>query len=284
MNQRKRFGQILLEAGVLNEATLQQALERQRGSGKRLGEILEEMGVVSEKDIATALARQFGFKTVTGFAKFSFPEAVLNLVEAEKALKVMIFPLKVEERLLYLAMSNPLDMETIDSLSFRTGLRIIPCISTAREIREAINKHYLKETPADEMKKAEWWSLLVVDDQDMVRAAIAATLKRAGYQIVEATNGAEGLKAALQSPPHLIVTDTVMPRMDGYEMFRALQSNSSTRKIPVIALSSKSSPEEEARLLDMGYFDFIPKPINPIRLTARVKRALRIVYGERPPG
>jgi DNA-binding response OmpR family regulator len=71
--------------------------------------------------------------------------------------------------------------------------------------------------------------------------------------------------------------------MDGYAMFRALQANNSTRKIPVIALSSRSTAEEEAKLLDMGYFDFVPKPINPVRLVARVKRSLKMVYGETPP-
>lgn len=283
MAKRKRFGEILIEAGILNEATLQKALDRQQGSGKRLGEVLEEMGIVAEKDIAAALARQFGFKTVAGIAKFTFPEAVLKLVESENALKGLVFPLKVEDRILYLAMVNPLDMETIDNISFRTGLRIVPCVTTAKEIQEGVSKHYMKEVPAAEVKKTEWWTVLVVDDQDLVRSAIMAALKRSGYDILEATNGAEGLKVALQTPPHLIVADTVMPRMDGYEMFRALQSNPNTRAIPVIALSSKSAPEEEAKLLDMGYFDFIPKPINPVRLTARVKRALRVVYGEEPP-
>jgi DNA-binding response OmpR family regulator len=71
--------------------------------------------------------------------------------------------------------------------------------------------------------------------------------------------------------------------MDGLEMFRALQNNVVTRDIPVIALSSKAAAEEEARLLDLGYFDFIAKPINQVRLAARVKRALRSVYGQPAP-
>jgi DNA-binding response OmpR family regulator len=126
-------------------------------------------------------------------------------------------------------------------------------------------------------------TVLVVDDQEMVRLAIVAALRKEGYSMQQADNGAKGLKIALQQKPHLIITDTVMPRMDGYEMFRALQANPDTRNIPVIALSSKAAPEEEAKLLDMGYFDFVAKPINPVRLTARVKRVLRIVYGEDGP-
>lgn len=128
-----------------------------------------------------------------------------------------------------------------------------------------------------------WWTILVVDDQEMVRAAIRAALEREGYQVLEASNGAEGLKEALNQLPHLVLTDTIMPRLTGDEMFRNLQANARSRKIPVIGLSSKSAPEEEARVLNLGYFDFIAKPINAVRLKARVRRALRLVYGDTPP-
>lgn len=285
MSKRKRFGEILVEAGVISETQLNLALDKQRGSGQRLGQVLEEMGIVSEKDVAVVLARQFGFKTVQNLAKYSFGDDLLSLVDSDSALKRSIFPLKLEGKSLYLAMVNPLDMETIDNLTFRTGLRILPCVTTPGEIQAAVNKHYLGggETVAPKSEAPDWWNILVVDDQELVRAAIAAALKREGYLVSEAINGAEGLKAACQQLPHLIITDTVMPRMDGFEMFRALQSQAATRAVPVIALSSRSTPEEEAKLLDAGYFDFIAKPINPIRLTSRVRRALRISYGEKPP-
>lgn len=283
MNKRKRFGEILMEAGILTEEVLGRALTAQRGAGKRLGQVLEEMGIVSEKDIAAVLARQFGYKTVSGLARHSFPEAVLKLIEAETALKKLIFPLKLEDKVLYLAMVNPLDMETVDNLAFRNRLRIVPCVTTPTEIQEAVSRHYLTEPEGKKEEKPDGWTILVVDDQDLVRGAVVAALKRGGFHLLEASNGAEGVKAAFQKAPHLIFTDTLMPRMDGNEMFRTLQSNPATRTIPVIALSSKSAPEEEAKLLDMGYFDFIPKPINPVRLAARAKRALKFVYGDTPP-
>lgn len=285
MSKRKRFGEILVEAGVISETQLNLALDKQRAGGQRLGQVLEEMGIVSEKDTAVVLARQFGLKTVQNLAKYTFPADLLALVDSDTAIKRNIFPLKLEGKQLYLAMVNPLDMETIDNLTFRIGLRILPCVTTAGEIQAAVQKHYLGgvvETKA-RPEKDNWWSILVVDDQELVRAAISAALRREGYQVSEADNGAEGLKAACRQLPHLIIADTVMPRMDGYEMFRALQSQAATRAVPVIALSSRSTPEEEAKLLDAGYLDFIAKPINPVRLTSRVRRALRLIYGERPP-
>ncbi len=284
MSKRKRFGEILIEAKVVTEPVLQLALEKQKGSGKRLGQVLEEMGVVTEKDTAVALARQFGFRTVQNLASYSFPGEVLALFTSETALKKNLFPLKVDQKTLYLAMVNPLDMDTIDDIAFRTGLRVVPCVTTPGEIQSAVHQHYLGGRPEQpEEDSSDWWTVLVVDDQELVRSAVIAALKKEGYQTLEATNGADGLKAACHHHPHLIITDTIMPRMDGFEMFRALQATPNANKIPVIALSSKSAAEEEARLLDAGYFDFVPKPINPVRLLARVRRALKVAYGSNGP-
>jgi CheY-like chemotaxis protein len=282
MAKHMRFGEILVETKVLTESQLERALEKQKGTGRRLGQILEEMGVVTERDIATALARQFGFKTVSNIALASFSKELLDLFDGETAMNKMLFPLKLEGTSLFLAMVNPLDIETIENISFKTGLRIVPCITTPTEIRSAVNCHYFKIVE-QKLDPDSWWTVLVVDDQDLVRGAAVAALKREGYNLLEASNGADGLKIALQEKPHLIIADTIMPRMDGYEMFRAIQGNLSIKHIPVIALSSKSTAEEEAKLLEMGYFDFIAKPINPVRLVARSRHALRIIYGTSPP-
>ncbi len=282
MAKRKRFGEILVEARVVDNHQLERALEKQKGTGRRLGQVLEQMGVVTERDIAAALARQFGFKTVSNIAKASFSEELLSLFDSDMTSNRMLFPLKKEGTTLFLAMVNPLDIETIDNLSFKTGLRIVPCVTTPTEIQSAVNRHYLKIVEQTHEPDA-WWTVLVVDDQDLVRSAAVAALKREGYNLLEAANGADGLLVTLQEKPHLIIADTVMPRMDGYEMFRAIQANLDIKHIPVIALSSKSSAEEEAKLLEMGYLDFIAKPINPVRLVARTKHALRIIYGNSPP-
>lgn len=282
MQKRKRFGEILVEAKVVDEQQLARALEKQRGTGRRLGQVLEEMGVVTERDIAAAVARQFGFKTVANIARASFSAELLAMADGDTAMNKLMFPLKKEGSTLFLAMVNPLDIETIDNLSFKSGLRVIPCVTTPSEIQSAVNRHYFKIVEQTSEPDA-WWTVLIVDDQDLVRSAAVAALKRQGFNLLEASNGADGLKVALQNKPHLIIADTVMPRMDGYEMFRAIQGSPGIKNIPVIALSSKSTAEEEAKILEMGYFDFIAKPINPVRLVARVKHALRIVHGNTPP-
>jgi CheY-like chemotaxis protein len=282
MTRRKKFGEILVEAGVVDDIQLRQALARQRGTAKRLGEVLEELGVVKEKDIAVAVAHQFGFKVVKQLARFNYPSDVLAMVRSEEALQLLIFPLKFDESgALLLAMVNPLDLDTINNLTFRIGKRIVPCVTTPSEIQEAVARHYLERGAAK--GGADWWTILVVDDQDMMRNAILAALRPQGYTLYEARNGAEALKLASTHPPHLVITEIIMPRMNGTELIDALRRNPVTRSVPVMTLTSRASAEEEARLLDYGFFDFVAKPVNPVRLLARVKRALHLAYGSNPP-
>lgn len=280
MNSHKRLGEIVIEAGVITPEVLSSALKIQRTNGKRLGKILEEMGVVSEGDIATALARQFGFKVVEAFAKYRFSDELLRMIPKETAQEKLVFPLKQHEKKLYVAMADPLDKTTQDNLAFLTGLQVIPCVTTTSSVQAAITKHYFG---GQRQAVTRWWKVLVVEDQALPRAAVVAALEKEGFNPLQAANGVEGLQMVHQFKPHLILLDTVMPQMDGYEMFRALQEQESSRNIPVIGLSSRCLPEEEAKVLDLGYIDFIPKPINPIRLVARVRRALRLAYDSDAP-
>jgi PleD family two-component response regulator len=270
---RKKMGEILIEKEIISQKDLELALLRQKENHKPLGKILEDMDVVLEEDIAKALSTQFGFPYVRKFSRYRFPTEVLNIINPETALSHLVFPLKVENKTLYLAMANPLDMALQSDLSFKLAVRVSPCVATPEEIKAAIKKHYL--TDIQEKRETLTANILLVDSQEIVLSAAEAALKKEGYAVFKARNGAEGLKVATQLQPDLIMTDIAMPRMDGIEMFKALQANKDVANVPIIALSAKTSAEDEYRLLEMGFFDFIAKPINPIRILARVRRALK---------
>jgi CheY-like chemotaxis protein len=271
---KKKIGEILIDKKIISQDTLDQALLKQKGTNKPIGQILEEMDVILEEDLAKTLSTQFDFHYVKKFAHFHFSQKVLNKIDAESALAHLIFPLKIEEKTLYLAMANPLDMTLQNDLSFTLAMRILPCVATPDEIKIAIKKHYLTNIQVD--KENRIWDILLVDNQEVILKTTEAALKKGGYSVIyKATNGAEGLKIATQLQPHLIITDVAMPQMDGIEMFKAIHANNEIADIPVIALSSKTSAEEEYELLEMGFFDFIAKPVNPIRLLARVRRTIR---------
>jgi CheY-like chemotaxis protein len=67
-----------------------------------------------------------------------------------------------------------------------------------------------------------------------------------------------------------------MPRMDGFGLLRALKANPMTSEIPVIMLTSKATTEDEQKALEFGFLDFIPKPVQPVRVVSRVKHALEL--------
>lgn len=268
----KHLGDILVEAEIISNKTLEKALIRQKAGKQRLGEVLEEMGVISEDELAEALGAQFNFKTIKNFIDRSFTQELLDLLPSEFAMKKLVFPLKQKDSMLAVAITDPFDMETMEMLSRITGFQIIPVISTRREILDAISKYYLKSTVRPDNRD----TILIVEDSSPIATVIQVALIKEGFSVIIAADGLEGLKQAITERPQLVITDLTMPRMDGFGLLRALKANPMTSAIPVIMLTSKASSEEEQKALEFGFIDFIPKPVQPVRVVARVKRALEL--------
>lgn len=268
--QKKQLGDILVQARLITEKTLERALERQKSEGKRLGEVLEEMGVITEKELVEALGRQFDFKTVHDFSGRSYSPELLNLLPTDFVMKRLVFPLKRKDDMLAVAITDPFDGETSDMIARITGLQVVPVISTRKELLEAIARHYLDAKPSS----ADEIAILVVEDSPAVAAVIESALAKEGYSVLRANDGLEALKITLTHRPRLVITDSVMPRLDGHGLLRAIKANPMTSSIPVIMLTGRASTDEEQKALAAGFFDFIPKPVQPLRVVSRVKRAL----------
>ncbi|RNC69055.1 MAG: response regulator [Desulfuromonadales bacterium] len=273
MIQKKPLGDLLVEAGIITVKTLERALERQRGSGKRLGQILEEMSVITGEELIDALSKQLSYKTVKGFSEYTFPPELLALVPQDMAVQKLVFPLKLKETMLALAINDPFDQETIEFLAKKNRLQVIPILATRQELMIAIEKHYLH----GKMKDMERQKILVVEDTAPVATIIQVALLKEGFDVLVANDGVEGLKQAVAEKPDLIICDAVMPRMDGFGLMRALRANPSTADIPMILLTSKATGEDEQRALEAGFIDFIAKPVQPIRIVTRVKRAFELL-------
>ena len=268
----KHLGDILVEAELISKKTLERALERQKSGKKRLGMVLEEMGVITEEELAEALAKQFNFKTIKNLITHSFAQELLDLLPSDFAMKKLVFPLKQKDNMLAVAITDPFDVETMEMLSRITGFQIIPVITTRKEILDAISKNYLKSDVGSD----ECVSILVVEDSTTVATVIQVALSKEGFNVLVAHDGLEGLKLAVSERPSVIITDSVMPRMDGYGLLRAIKGNPMTSDIPVIMLTSKASSEDEQKALEFGFIDFIPKPVQPLRVVSRVKHVLEL--------
>jgi sigma-B regulation protein RsbU (phosphoserine phosphatase) len=123
--------------------------------------------------------------------------------------------------------------------------------------------------------------VLVVDDSRMQRRILSAMLVRAGYEVVEAASGAEALEIAGRLVPDLILSDWMMPGMDGLAFCRAFRAQMHGRYVYFILLTSKTETNDVAQGLQSGADDFLTKPVNGQELRARIAAGERILRMER---
>lgn len=271
MQEWKNIGQILVEQNILSTTTVERVLAISKQHKKRFGWTLEKLGLVTGDEIATALAQQYKFKKISNLIKYSFSKEVLDLIDCEFAVQNLVFPLKKENGNLLLAVADPTNMKMIENMAANYGLQISVCIASRSDIYEAICKFYLNKS----VGKPDKDTVLVVDDDLITCELVKFNLTNAGYSVVVANNGLEGFNAVISEKPHAIITDKEMPKFDGFSLLKSILKIPEIASIPVILMSDKLTPQQELEIFDIGFFDYISKPINSTSLLSRVKRAFR---------
>ncbi|MBE6007612.1 MAG: response regulator transcription factor [Lachnospiraceae bacterium] len=114
--------------------------------------------------------------------------------------------------------------------------------------------------------------ILVVDDEMNIVNILAFNLKKEGYEVITAFDGAEGIKKAYEQEPDLILLDVMMPIIDGYEACRKIRERFQT---PIIMLTAKAEEVDKVLGLELGADDYVTKPFSVRELMARVKANLR---------
>jgi DNA-binding response OmpR family regulator len=129
--------------------------------------------------------------------------------------------------------------------------------------------------------------ILLVDDEETMRVLLADMLKKEGFEVEEAGDGEEGVRKALATPPDLVVSDIMMPNLDGWGMFQVMRILPSTMTTPFLFLTHIDEASVEVRAKKMGADDYVTKPfrleslIEKIRqLASRVQERDRVVQGE----
>jgi CheY-like chemotaxis protein len=126
--------------------------------------------------------------------------------------------------------------------------------------------------------------ILVVEDMPNILDLLTVTLKFKGYPVVTATNGQEALESIQQERPALIITDILMPKMDGFTLVQTLRTNVKTSQIPIIVLSATYvSPEDKSFALKLGAVRFMEKPIDTGDFLLTVAEVLLMETGTNPP-
>jgi DNA-binding response OmpR family regulator len=120
------------------------------------------------------------------------------------------------------------------------------------------------------------WKILVVDDTEPNLRLLRALLTGAGYEVVTAGGGADGIAAAARENPDLILLDIMMPDITGFEVCQRLRATAETQRTPIVFLTALHEMEDHMRAVDVGGDDVLTKPINKLELLLRVKSLLRI--------
>jgi len=118
-------------------------------------------------------------------------------------------------------------------------------------------------------------TVLIVDDSQTLRQMLSDLLKEQGIQVVEATNGVEAKEKIQANYPDLVITDLIMPQMNGYELCRWIKNEPKAQNIPVLVCTTKSEDFDRYWGMRQGADAYITKPFHPPELLKTVKQLLR---------
>jgi type IV pilus assembly protein PilB len=150
---RRRLGEMLVERGIINYNQLQQALEVQKKRGERLACVLAELGIITEEGIADFLASETKTQRATKEQLESIDPKVKDIIPEDIVHRELVVPLSKEDKTLTVAITDPLNIFLLDSLSARTGCIINPVIATEKEITECIERVYGKTLSVESIIK-----------------------------------------------------------------------------------------------------------------------------------
>jgi CheY-like chemotaxis protein len=114
--------------------------------------------------------------------------------------------------------------------------------------------------------------VLLVEDNEDNRIIYATALRYAGYEVIEAITGVEGVRQTREAQPDIVLMDISIPELDGWEATSILKADPTTRHIPIIAVTAHALPGDEERSLAVGCDGYLAKPIPPAALIAEVDR------------
>jgi CheY-like chemotaxis protein len=125
-------------------------------------------------------------------------------------------------------------------------------------------------------------SALVIDDDKLLLRLVELNLAKLGIKVIQADNGKDAIRLALEEKPDLILLDIMMPQMDGFEVIRQLKAIKETSSIPVVMLTAKSNPEDRERCQELGAVGYITKPFRLEELRGLVQKILQELSTETP--
>ena len=114
--------------------------------------------------------------------------------------------------------------------------------------------------------------VLLVEDNDDNRAIYATLLEHVGYTVIKASNGEEAIEQLHRFPPHLVLLDISIPKLDGWAVAERIKANPVTAAIPLVALTAHAYPSDRELAREIGFTDYLAKPVEPREVANCVQR------------
>ena len=171
----KRLGDILIAAGLITQEQLEEALAKQKGSGKRLGTVLQEEGYITELEMIEALQMQLGIEFID-LNKINIPTELAQVVPANIAKQYQVVPVRIIRDELYLAMSDPLNFYAIEEVRKTVHRKVVPMIAMSNAVERSIQILYGNEGAAKAIEEMKREAALSGDDDDDRDAAFSSNL------------------------------------------------------------------------------------------------------------
>jgi two-component system cell cycle response regulator DivK len=126
--------------------------------------------------------------------------------------------------------------------------------------------------------------ILIIEDNQESREALARRLQRRGYDIVEAVDGQQGVKLAKSEKPDLVLMDMNMPILDGWQASQLIRAAPETEELPIIGMTAHALAGDREKALEAGCSEYLTKPVDFPQLLAQVESLIRAGGSSRPPG
>jgi CheY-like chemotaxis protein len=117
--------------------------------------------------------------------------------------------------------------------------------------------------------------ILVIEDNEQNMYLVTFILEKYGYQVIQARNGADGIVAAENNKPDMVLLDIQLPVMDGYAVARELRKNEALARMHIVAITSYAMPGDREHAMEAGCSGYIEKPINPDTFIAQIEGYLK---------
>jgi len=216
----------------------------------------EEIGAMLRLELITPL------NAIIGFSEMLIEEA-----QDQENLLSDIIKIDAAAKLFLTLLNDIVNFQKIRAGTAMSETQVSDSSSMIREVVKTINTQ-------DNRAEKNYGSILVVDDNEMNRDLLSRHLRREGYSVDMAENGLQALEIIRAKKFDLMLSDIMMPGMNGFELLQHIRSDPTLRDIPVIMISALDEMAGVVRCIEAGAEDYLPKPFEPVLLKARINACL----------